>query len=282
MKDKKLYRSNKDKKLFGVCGGIAEYFEIDSTVVRLGAIFLAFCVGGGVFAYLIAALVMPEEPSKKQIYMSIVNLKDIEQLENIIGNNLVKLGDGHEGVSYLSLNDNKVYKLIQNEEFLNNIEDIITSSHINLKYFLLPEELYVYNNHLLAYKTKYIKKDLLNKDNKDNNIFKIDFDKFIIAYKNILEEIKTLSENKIKIYDIGLNLLFDGENLYAIDTCGYKKVEEEKNEIYRCNKIYLEEAIKEILTIYMRKDLSLEEYDKLVEINDLEEQLNKIKKSIKR
>lgn len=62
MKGKKLYKSNKDKKLFGVCGGIAEYFEVDSTVVRLGAILLAFCVGGGVLAYLIAALVMPEEP----------------------------------------------------------------------------------------------------------------------------------------------------------------------------------------------------------------------------
>lgn len=62
MKDKKLYKSNKDKKLFGVCGGIAEYFEVDSTVVRLGAILLAFCVGGGILAYLIAALVMPEEP----------------------------------------------------------------------------------------------------------------------------------------------------------------------------------------------------------------------------
>lgn len=65
MKDKKLYRSNKDKKIFGVCGGIAEYFEIDSTVVRLGAILLAFCVGGGVLAYLIAALVMPEESNKE-------------------------------------------------------------------------------------------------------------------------------------------------------------------------------------------------------------------------
>ena len=62
MKGKKLYKSNKDKKLFGVCGGIAEYFEVDSTVVRLGAILLAFCVGGGILAYLIAALVMPEEP----------------------------------------------------------------------------------------------------------------------------------------------------------------------------------------------------------------------------
>lgn len=65
MKDKKIYRSNKDKKLFGVCGGIAEYFEVDSTVVRLGAIFLALCVDGGIFAYLIAALIMPEEPVKK-------------------------------------------------------------------------------------------------------------------------------------------------------------------------------------------------------------------------
>ena len=61
MKNKKLYKSNKDKKLFGVCGGIAEYFEIDSTVVRLAFVFLALCIGGGLLAYLIAALVMPEE-----------------------------------------------------------------------------------------------------------------------------------------------------------------------------------------------------------------------------
>ena len=61
MKNKKLYKSNKDKKLFGVCGGIAEYFEIDSTVVRLVFVFLALCIGGGLLAYLIAALVMPEE-----------------------------------------------------------------------------------------------------------------------------------------------------------------------------------------------------------------------------
>ena len=57
---KKLARSKKDKKLLGVCGGFAEYFEIDSTIVRLIWVLLVVCAGTGLLAYLIAALVMPE------------------------------------------------------------------------------------------------------------------------------------------------------------------------------------------------------------------------------
>ena len=62
MTDKKLYRSQTDKKLGGVCGGIAEYFGIDSTLVRL--LLVLFCImgGAGVFAYIVAWLVMPERP----------------------------------------------------------------------------------------------------------------------------------------------------------------------------------------------------------------------------
>lgn len=59
---KKLYRSKTDKKLCGVCGGIAEYFEIDSTLVRLAWVLFALCVGSGIIAYIIAALVMPNPP----------------------------------------------------------------------------------------------------------------------------------------------------------------------------------------------------------------------------
>lgn len=59
---KKLYKSDVDKKLFGVCGGIAEYLGIDSTIVRLLWVFLAFFVGCGVIAYIIAALIMPNRP----------------------------------------------------------------------------------------------------------------------------------------------------------------------------------------------------------------------------
>lgn len=57
--EKKLYRSSKDKKIAGVCGGIAEYMNIDSTIVRLVAILLVFGWGAGLLAYIVAAIVMP-------------------------------------------------------------------------------------------------------------------------------------------------------------------------------------------------------------------------------
>lgn len=57
--EKKLYRSSTDKKIAGVCGGMAEYCDIDSTVIRLiWAIGILFA-GAGVFAYLIAMLIIP-------------------------------------------------------------------------------------------------------------------------------------------------------------------------------------------------------------------------------
>lgn len=53
-----LTKSNK-KMIFGVCGGIAEYFNIDPTLVRLGMVGLSLCVGFGVIMYLIAAIIIP-------------------------------------------------------------------------------------------------------------------------------------------------------------------------------------------------------------------------------
>ena len=60
--EKKLYKSNTDKKLFGVCGGLAEFFGIDSTIVRLILVLAILFAGCGLLAYLIAALVMPNKP----------------------------------------------------------------------------------------------------------------------------------------------------------------------------------------------------------------------------
>lgn len=62
MSEKKLYRSETDKKIAGVCGGIAEYFKIDSTIVRLLLVLFCLMGGAGVLAYIIAWLVMPEQP----------------------------------------------------------------------------------------------------------------------------------------------------------------------------------------------------------------------------
>ena len=58
---KKLQRSRTDKKIFGVCGGLAKYFDVDVTVIRILFLIALLCVGGGLIAYLICALVMPEE-----------------------------------------------------------------------------------------------------------------------------------------------------------------------------------------------------------------------------
>ncbi len=61
---KKLYKSSTDRKLAGVCGGIAAYFGIDSTVVRLAWVILVACFGTGILAYLLAMLVMPNDTVK--------------------------------------------------------------------------------------------------------------------------------------------------------------------------------------------------------------------------
>lgn len=57
---KKLYKSNTDKKLCGVCGGIAEYFDVDPTIIRLVWVIFTLAGGSGLIAYIIAAIIMPD------------------------------------------------------------------------------------------------------------------------------------------------------------------------------------------------------------------------------
>ena len=61
---KKLYKSDVDRKLCGVCGGIAEYLGIDSTIVRLIWVVLVVFFGTGILAYIISALLIPDYPNK--------------------------------------------------------------------------------------------------------------------------------------------------------------------------------------------------------------------------
>ena len=57
---KKLCKSNTNKKICGVCGGIAEYLNADATLIRLAFVLISAIAGSGVLAYIIAALIMPE------------------------------------------------------------------------------------------------------------------------------------------------------------------------------------------------------------------------------
>lgn len=62
---KRLYRIEEGNKLFGVCGGIAEYFNLDPTVIRVAWIIFTFAWGSGLLAYLICALCMPKKSDIK-------------------------------------------------------------------------------------------------------------------------------------------------------------------------------------------------------------------------
>lgn len=59
---KKLYRSRSDRKIGGVCGGLAEYMEIDPTLVRLVAVCMVIFAGTGLLAYIIAWVIVPDQP----------------------------------------------------------------------------------------------------------------------------------------------------------------------------------------------------------------------------
>ena len=60
---KKLYKSRIDRKICGVCGGIAEYLDIDSSIVRVALVISFFCFGVGLIPYIIAAIIIPENPN---------------------------------------------------------------------------------------------------------------------------------------------------------------------------------------------------------------------------
>jgi len=59
-KNKKLYLSENDKKVAGVCGGIAEYFDVDSTLIRLAFAFSILIGGAGILAYLLGWIIIPK------------------------------------------------------------------------------------------------------------------------------------------------------------------------------------------------------------------------------
>lgn len=60
--DKKLYKSVNNKVICGVCGGFAEFFGIDVTIIRIIWAVLICCFGAGILAYIICALIMPQAP----------------------------------------------------------------------------------------------------------------------------------------------------------------------------------------------------------------------------
>ncbi|WP_427338883.1 PspC domain-containing protein [Caloranaerobacter sp. DY30410] len=87
----KLYRSTSDRMIAGVCGGIAEYFDIDSTLVRLFWLILGFTMGIGFLAYIICAIVIPESPVFSHEY-NYNNKNNTDRNRILAGSILILLG----------------------------------------------------------------------------------------------------------------------------------------------------------------------------------------------
>lgn len=64
--DKRLYRSKSDRMIAGVCGGLGDYFDIDSSLIRLAVLLIFLFQGIGLIAYIIAWIIISEEPVRNQ------------------------------------------------------------------------------------------------------------------------------------------------------------------------------------------------------------------------
>ena len=63
----KFYRSRTESMIAGVCGGLAEYFDLDATLIRIGAVILSFVGGYGILAYMICWVVIPQKPLAESV-----------------------------------------------------------------------------------------------------------------------------------------------------------------------------------------------------------------------
>jgi phage shock protein C len=87
--ENKLYRSRKDRMLLGVCGGLGKYLGIDSTIIRIVFVLLGFC-GFGIIAYIVMAIIVPQEETQKATPQGIVeeNVSEIKEKATELGNEI--------------------------------------------------------------------------------------------------------------------------------------------------------------------------------------------------
>lgn len=63
-KIKKLYRSRNNRMIAGICGGLADYWNTDATLIRIGMVFVSLLPGPSVIFYIVAWIIIPLEPEK--------------------------------------------------------------------------------------------------------------------------------------------------------------------------------------------------------------------------
>ncbi len=99
--EKRLYRSRSDRMVWGVCGGLAKYFDMDPTIVRVITVLSIFFGSLGIWAYIILAIVVPLENSKAAEPKDTIkeNVEEIKETASALGRELRSTLAGEEGES---------------------------------------------------------------------------------------------------------------------------------------------------------------------------------------
>jgi len=118
----KLYKSQQDKALFGVCGGIAEYFNVDSLVVRLLFVLFTLVYGAGLLFYLVAALLIPSAPVSAGVRQTVQPVAE-PSVEN---------GDPQQPASYVAADgtpyENRASETISSERSPETLPEVRSTS----------------------------------------------------------------------------------------------------------------------------------------------------------
>lgn len=191
---------------------------------------------------------------------------DDQLFDFIRSHTISEMGRGSEGIC-LRGKDGYAYKQIDPGVSFGRgyeIENIITTEDIDLPSFAFPKELYGVNNELRGYKTILVENDLFRPDNTTyiSTIDTINFKNLAKAYNEMAADVLTLSDEGILMYDFPFNVLFDGEKLIAVDTCGYKRVDYNPKEDNISSLNYSIEMIFSMwFDTYKKVDLSIENMD---------------------
>jgi len=99
--EKRFYRSRSDRMIAGVCGGLAQCFGIDSTIVRLIFVLLIFATGLGILAYIIMVIIVPLESSEATEPKDTVkeNVEEMKETARELGREIRSTFAGEEGKS---------------------------------------------------------------------------------------------------------------------------------------------------------------------------------------
>jgi phage shock protein C len=120
---KKLYRSKSDRVIFGICGGLGEYFEVDSLILRILFILLTFTGGSGIVIYLILAVIIPNSEGKK------VKSKEIKEV----------ISDTQEKTQDLA------ERIKENSNWIKNVKNVIGLVIVSMGLNILFEQVFSIN-----------------------------------------------------------------------------------------------------------------------------------------